>query len=123
MFSCKICKISKSNFFYRRFPVAASEVLLVFSKEFREKTGATVSNKYHIQLKKKYLLLQKYRSSHRRCFVNEGLQGPAQVFSYEYCKIFKTTYFEKHLWMAASENRHLNDYLPKGGNSWILLSF
>ena len=26
----------------------------------------------------------------------------AQVFSYEYCKSFKKTYFEEHLWTAAS---------------------
>ena len=33
--------------------MAASEVYLVFPKEFGAKTGMTVSNKYQIQLKKK----------------------------------------------------------------------
>ena len=32
--------------------MAASEILLVFSKKFRVKTGATVSSKYNIQQKK-----------------------------------------------------------------------
>ena len=49
----------------------------MFSKEFGAKPGATVSNKYQIQLKKKYLLPQKSKSSHRRCSVKESLQGPA----------------------------------------------
>ena len=30
-------------------------------------------------------------------------QTPAQVFSCEYCKIFKNTYFEEHLLTAASD--------------------
>ena len=29
-------------------------------------------------------------------------ETPAQVFSCEYCEIFKNTYFEEHLWTAAS---------------------
>ena len=58
---------------------------------------------------KKYLLQLKSRSRHRRCSVNKGLQGPAQVFSCESCEIFKNTYFEKHLWTAAPENQHLSD--------------
>ena len=30
-------------------------------------------------------------------------EAPTHVFSCECCKIFKNTYFEEHLWMAASE--------------------
>ena len=29
-------------------------------------------------------------------------ETPTQVFSCEICEIFKNTYFEEHLWMAAS---------------------
>ena len=29
-------------------------------------------------------------------------RNPIQVLSYKYCKIFKNTYFEEHLQMAAS---------------------
>ena len=54
----------------------------MFSKEFGAKADATVSYKYQIQLKEKYFLPQKSRSSHRRYSVKEGLQRPAQVF---YC--------------------------------------
>ena len=55
----------------------------------------------------------------------------AQVFSFEFCKISKNTfftehlrattsevyknnYFENHLWTAASENQHLSDKFPEG---------
>ena len=30
-------------------------------------------------------------------------ETPTQVFTCEYCEIFKNTYFEEHLQMAASE--------------------
>ena len=54
------------------------------------KAGVTVSNKYQIHLKKKnYLLQRKCCSSNDKCSVKEGLQGPAQVFSCEYCEMFK----------------------------------
>ena len=61
------------------------------------------------------------RNSHQTCslkkvvlknfarFIGKDLVGvfnkvvPTQVFSCEYCKIFKNTYFEEHPWMAASE--------------------
>ena len=42
------------------------------------------------------------RSSHRRGSLKNQASGP-QVFSSEYCKTFKNTYFEKHLRTAASE--------------------
>ena len=35
-------------------------------------------------------------------------ETPAQVFSCEYCKIFKNTYFEEHLRTAASIKNKLN---------------
>ena len=76
--------------------------------EFGAKTGATISNKYQIQLKKVFAAWN-IQNSHPRCSVQESLQEPAQLFSWEYWKIFKSTYFEKHLWMAASENHHLID--------------
>ena len=41
--------------------------------------------------------------------VAKGLQlywkeTPGQIFSYEYCEIFKNTYVEEHLWTVASVN-------------------
>ena len=93
--------------------MAATDIYLVFPKEFGANTGVTVSNKYQIQLKK-YLLTQKSRSSHRRCSVKEGLQRPAQVFSCKYCKIFKNTYFEKYLGTTGSENQDLSDKYNEG---------
>ena len=65
-----------------------------------------------------------YKSSHRGCSVKKGVlknfeiftgkhrglktcnffkkRPPTQVFSCEYCEIFKNTYFEKHLRTTAS---------------------
>ena len=48
MFSYEIYKISKNTFFYGTATVAASEILLVFSKESETKTNAIVSNTYQI---------------------------------------------------------------------------
>ena len=60
-------------------------------------------------------LVELYRSSHRRCSKTKGIliifakfTGPeicnfieretlVQVFSHEFCKTFKNTYFEEHL--------------------------
>ena len=59
-----------------------------------------------------------------RCSVKEDMQRPLQIFSCEYCEIFINTYFEKHLWTAASENQDLVKNLPKEGiSSWISSSF
>ena len=33
---------------------------------------------------------------------------PTQTFSCEYCEIFKNTYFEKHLWTAASVSKRFS---------------
>ena len=49
-----------------------------------------------------------------RCSLEEGLQGPAQVFFCECCEIFKSTYFEKHLRTAASQNQHFRGKFTKG---------
>ena len=76
--------------------------------EFGAKTGATISNKYQIQLKKVFAAWN-IQNSYRRFSVQEILQNPAQLFSCEYWKIFKSIYFEKYLWMAASENQYLID--------------
>ena len=42
------------------------------------------------------------RSNHRRCSIEKGvLKNLAQVFSCEFCEIFKNTFFTKHLRMTA----------------------
>ena len=46
VFFCKIYKISKNTFFYRKATVAASEVELLFSKESWTKTYLIISNTY-----------------------------------------------------------------------------
>ena len=42
------------------------------------------------------------------------MQRPAQEFSCEYCKIFKNTYFEKHMWTASSGNQDFSDKFTEG---------
>ena len=93
---------------------------------FPQKFGAKTDGLSAINTRfswKKYLLPRKSRSSQRRCSLKEGMQRPAQVFSCEYCEIFKKTYSEKHLQTAAYENRASVTNLPKGSISWILSSF
>ena len=70
-----------------------------------------------------YIAMWKYRNSHQRCSIKEGIlrnfakftwkhqchslvpwqKGTlAQVFSYEVCKISKNTFFTEHIWATAS---------------------
>ena len=42
---------------------------------------------------------------------------PTQTFCCEYCEIFKSTYFKKHLWTAASMSQRVN--LGKLSSSWV----
>ena len=62
----------------------------MFSKEFGAKVVATVSNKYQIQLKNRYLLPQKSRSSHHRCSVKEDLQRQRRCFPVNVAKFLRT---------------------------------
>ena len=41
------------------------------------------------------------------------LQAPTLVFSYEYFNILKNTYFEEHLWTAASNYGNLDNFFDK----------
>ena len=94
----------------------------MFSKEIGAKAGATVSNKYEIQLEKKVFANAKIQKQPvgllQTCQVGvllkEGLQVPAQVFFCECCEIFKNTYFEKYLRTAASQNQHFRGKFTEG---------
>ena len=73
------------------------------------------SSHWRCAVKKRYS--QKFRNFHRKTPVLESLlnkvaglglqfyqkETSTQVFSCEVCKIFKSTYFEGHLWTTASE--------------------
>ena len=53
--------------------------------------------------------LNKYRSSHRRCCVGKGvLRNLAEVFSCEFCKISKNTFFYRKPLVASSKNSFFN---------------
>ena len=104
----KVAKFPKIPFFTEEF----RWLLLTFSSCFHKSSGqkqvwlSAINTRFS---RKKYLLPRKPIGSQCRCSVNEGMQRPAQVFSCEYCKIFKNNYFEKHLWTAASQNQNFSD--------------
>ena len=82
-------------------------------------------------------MLNKNKSSHRRCSIKQGVcnnfaiftgkrpcwseavglikAGLQHVFSCEYCQIFKGTYFKEHLWTVVSVKTRLPNFL------WIFL--
>ena len=49
-------------------------------------------------------VVKKISNIHRKKPLLESL------FNSKYCKIFKSSYFEEHLWMAASENVFMKPY-------------
>ena len=109
----KLAKFLKTPFFTEEF----RWLLLTFNSCLHRSSGqkqvwlSAINTRFSWKM---YLRPQKSRSSQRRCSVKEGMQRPAQVFSCEYCEIFKNTYFEKHLWTAASENQDFSDKFTKG---------
>ena len=94
MFSLKFAKFLGTSFLTEEFHWLLLRFNSCFQRSSMQKTvqlsGITTTFR-----SKMYLLPRKCRSSHRTCFVKEGLQGPAQIFSSEYCEIFKNTYFWK----------------------------
>ena len=89
----------------------------MFSKEFGANARATISNKYHIQLKH-YALPRKFRSSHRRCSYKEGLQGPAQMcFLVDVAKFLKAPILKNISERLLLKISTSVTNLPKGGNS------
>ena len=89
----------------------------MFSKEFGANARATISNKYHIQLKH-YVLPRKFRSSHRRCSYKEGLQGPAQMcFLEDVAKFLKAPILKNISERLLLKISTSVTNLPKGGNS------
>ena len=109
----KLAKFLKTPFFTEEF----RWLLLTFNSCLHRSSGqkqvwlSAINTRFSW---KKYLLPRKSRSSHRRCSINKGLERPAQVFSSEYCEGFKDIYFEKRLWMAASENQDVSDKFTEG---------
>ena len=101
-FPVKFAKNFRTRFF-KEFQWLLLSFQLMFSKEFGAKAGATVRNKYQIQLKKKQLL-RKSRSSHPRCSVNVAKFLRTPIF-----KIICERVLLKISTSAAS--------LPNGGNS------
>ena len=111
----KFAKFLRTTFFTEEY----QWLLLMFSSRFQrssEQTQVELSAVTPDFAEKKYLLPQKSRSSYRKCSVGEGLQGLEQMFSCEYCEIFKKNICERLLLEIGTSVTNL----PKGGKSWIL---
>ena len=50
------------------------------------------------------------RSSHQRCSLKKVLLEISQVFSCEFCKNFKNTFFSEYLWTTASNENQIHQY-------------
>ena len=112
-FPVKLAKFLKTPFFTEEF----QWLLLTFNSCLHRSSGqkqvwlSAINTRFSW---KKYLLPRKSRSSHHRCSIKEGLQRPSQVFSSEYCDLFKNTYFENYLWTATTENQDFSDKFTEG---------
>ena len=69
-----------------------------------------------------------FRSSYQRCSIKKlflkisqyhGKTTPTEVFSYEYCKIFKNIYFEEYLRASTFESYHLNRWKFQTDDYWV----
>ena len=111
-FPVNLAKFLKTHFFTKKFQWQPLTFNSCFQRSSEQKLVwlSAINTRFSW---KKYLLRRKSRSSHCRCSVKEHLQRPAQVFSCEYCKIFKNIFFEKHLQMAASENQDFSGKFTK----------
>ena len=87
-FPVKFVKFLKTSFFTEKF----QWLLLTFNSCFQRSSDqkpvwlSAINTRFSW---KRCLLRRKSRGSHRRSSLKEGPQRPAQVFSCEYCKIFK----------------------------------
>ena len=118
--SLKVCNSVKKRLQRSCFPVKLSKFLRMsflrksFSGSLSVLTHVLEELKIPDSAEKKYLVQRKSRSTRYRFSVKEDLQGPALMFSCECCTIFRSTYFEKHQWTAASENQRLSDKFTIG---------
>ena len=72
--------------------------LILFSQTFWFPQNSLCSTKMHLILSCQRYLSHRNKPSGLKLF-KKGT--PAQLFSSKYCKYFKSTYFEQHLWTAA----------------------
>ena len=121
VFSCEFYKISKNIFFTEHL-----QVTVTACKKQIEKQPPEVCNKilvpheigelifyYSCSIKKAVLKnLAIFTGKHQRWSLSLiNLQAfSLQVFSCEYCKIFKKTYFEEHLRTTASEDCYVRRF-------------
>ena len=83
----------------------------MFSKESRTKTGATVSNKDHIQQEKCICCHKNSEVGTVGVLWKKICNFIIRNRIHYYCEVFKNTSFEKYLWEAACENQHLSEKL------------
>ena len=81
----------------------------MFSKESRTKTGATVSNKDHIQQEKCICCHKNSEAGTVGALQKKVCNFIIRKRLHYYREVFKNTYFEKHLWAAPCGNQHPSD--------------
>ena len=79
----------------------------MFSKESGTKTDAAVRKKYQILLQKSTCCPENSEAATVGALQKKTCNFLRKRF--QYCEVFKNTYFEKHLGTAASENQFLSD--------------
>ena len=106
VFSCEFCNISKIRTPFLQ-STSGRLLLSVIRVFFRVRSNRFFCHQFLDWYVIKFSINIKYRSSHRCCCLGLQLQKtqhPTEVFSCKHCKIFKSTYFEKHLRTAASDS-------------------
>ena len=106
VFSCEFCNISKIRTPFLQ-STSGRLLLSVIRVFFRVRSNRFFCHQFPDWYVIKFSINIKYRSSHRCCCLGLQLQKtqhPTEVFSCKHCKIFKSTYFEKHLRTAASDS-------------------
>ena len=110
-FTAKLAKFLRA-LFLQKSSIGSFWALTRVFKGVRGKNRSDCQQKIPNSAEKKYLLLRKSRSNHRRCFVKEDQQGREQVLSCEYYEISKNILkFRK---LAPSENQHLRNKFTEG---------
>ena len=101
MFSCEFCKISKTTFFTEHLQATATTCKKWIQKQPLEGFYKKAIFKNFAIFTGKHLCWSLFLIN----FIKKRLQL-TQVFSWEYCKNFKNTYYKEHLQIRESIDRY-----------------
>ena len=105
MFSCEFCETFKNTFFYRTFPVAASEVNKSVGTNCICELQLDKSTKVVVRRSSvKQVFLEISLNSQEKVCARASFLINLQVFSCEFCEISKDTFFYRTPLVAASKS-------------------